>query len=279
MCPAGSLTDASGRILVPGIYDHVAPVTEEERELCVAADLDLAEFRRGAQVERFLFDSKVGRGLTARERGAVEVAAPNAWPSVSGPPHSSEPRLLGAQGRPVPTSGPRPWSRPAGPSDPDHRAALLSKPCLPASACQAPSHAGRAPVCSGSGSQTPHHVVHFPRGNLEPRGPSVNGSIAASGQFANLEPRVWFREIQTFSSSPGCCRFPPHALLPNVAAPGEVRGRGGAVCAGPGRRSGVSHFPDGSAQPQRGGTGSDVCGVLTRLLSPTRGRHGTELCH
>ncbi|KAF6087670.1 carnosine dipeptidase 1 [Phyllostomus discolor] len=54
----GSLTDASGRILVPGIYDHVAPVTEEERELHAAADLDLAEFRRSAQVERFLFDTK-----------------------------------------------------------------------------------------------------------------------------------------------------------------------------------------------------------------------------
>ncbi|KAM5305318.1 beta-Ala-His dipeptidase [Glossophaga mutica] len=54
----GSLTDASGRILVPGIYDHVAPVTEEERQLYAATDLDLAEFRRRAQVEKFLFDTK-----------------------------------------------------------------------------------------------------------------------------------------------------------------------------------------------------------------------------
>ncbi|XP_045043968.2 beta-Ala-His dipeptidase [Desmodus rotundus] len=54
----GSLTDASGRILVPGIYDHVAPVTEEERELYAATDLDLAEFRRSAQVKKFLFDTK-----------------------------------------------------------------------------------------------------------------------------------------------------------------------------------------------------------------------------
>ena len=83
MCPAGSLTDASGRILIPGIYDHVAPVTEEERELYPATDLDLAEFRRSAQVKKFLFDTKVGRGLMAPERGDMEVTAPSTWLSVS----------------------------------------------------------------------------------------------------------------------------------------------------------------------------------------------------
>ncbi|XP_036891777.1 beta-Ala-His dipeptidase isoform X1 [Sturnira hondurensis] len=54
----GSLTDASGRILVPGIYDHVAPVTEEERQLYAATNLDLAEFWHSAQVKKFLFDTK-----------------------------------------------------------------------------------------------------------------------------------------------------------------------------------------------------------------------------
>ncbi|XP_054439872.1 beta-Ala-His dipeptidase [Pteronotus mesoamericanus] len=54
----GSLTDSSGRILVPGIYDHVAPVTEEERELYAATDLDLGEYRASAQVKDFLFDTK-----------------------------------------------------------------------------------------------------------------------------------------------------------------------------------------------------------------------------
>ncbi|XP_053520202.1 beta-Ala-His dipeptidase isoform X1 [Artibeus jamaicensis] len=54
----GSLTNASGRILVPGIYDQVAPVTEEERQLYSATDLDLAEFRHSTQVKKFLFDTK-----------------------------------------------------------------------------------------------------------------------------------------------------------------------------------------------------------------------------
>lgn len=28
----GSLVDSSGHILIPGIYDHVAPLTEEEKK-------------------------------------------------------------------------------------------------------------------------------------------------------------------------------------------------------------------------------------------------------
>ncbi|ELK11132.1 Beta-Ala-His dipeptidase [Pteropus alecto] len=55
----GSLVDASGRILVPGIYDHVAPVTDKEREAYEAIDLDLEEYRSSSRVEKFLFDTKV----------------------------------------------------------------------------------------------------------------------------------------------------------------------------------------------------------------------------
>lgn len=55
----GSLTDSSGRILIPGIYDHVAPVTEEERDMCRTVDLDLEEYRKSSQVKKFLFDTKV----------------------------------------------------------------------------------------------------------------------------------------------------------------------------------------------------------------------------
>lgn len=56
----GSLVDASGHILVPGIYEHVAPVTEEEKRVYEDTDLDMEEYRNSSQVKRFLFDTKVG---------------------------------------------------------------------------------------------------------------------------------------------------------------------------------------------------------------------------
>lgn len=59
VCPVGSLTDSAGHILIPGIYDHVAPLTEEEKELYGAIDLDLEEYRNSSRVKKFLFDTKV----------------------------------------------------------------------------------------------------------------------------------------------------------------------------------------------------------------------------
>ncbi|XP_057645235.1 beta-Ala-His dipeptidase [Chionomys nivalis] len=54
----GSLVDSSGHILIPGIYDQMAPLTEEEKTMYVNIDLDLEEYRKSSQVEKFLFDTK-----------------------------------------------------------------------------------------------------------------------------------------------------------------------------------------------------------------------------
>ncbi|OBS68270.1 hypothetical protein A6R68_03192 [Neotoma lepida] len=59
----GSLVDSSGHILIPGIYDEMAPLTEEEKALYENIDLDLEEHRKSSQVEKFLFDTKVKQHL------------------------------------------------------------------------------------------------------------------------------------------------------------------------------------------------------------------------
>lgn len=51
--------NSSGHILIPEIYDSVAPLTEEEKATYEAIELDLDEYRSSSQVERFLFDTKV----------------------------------------------------------------------------------------------------------------------------------------------------------------------------------------------------------------------------
>uniref|UniRef100_A0A8C5LHG4 Carnosine dipeptidase 1 n=1 Tax=Jaculus jaculus TaxID=51337 RepID=A0A8C5LHG4_JACJA len=54
----GSLVDSSGHILIPGIYDQMTPLTEEEKKMYETIDLDLEEYQNSSQVEKFLFDTK-----------------------------------------------------------------------------------------------------------------------------------------------------------------------------------------------------------------------------
>ncbi|EDL09362.1 carnosine dipeptidase 1 (metallopeptidase M20 family), isoform CRA_b, partial [Mus musculus] len=62
---AGSLVDSSGHILIPGIYDQMAPITEGEKTMYKNIDMDLEEYQNINQVEKFLFDTKVTQHLEA----------------------------------------------------------------------------------------------------------------------------------------------------------------------------------------------------------------------
>lgn len=54
-----SLVDSTGRILIPGIYDDVAPITEDEKKLYENIDFDLEEHKNNTEVNTFLYSSKV----------------------------------------------------------------------------------------------------------------------------------------------------------------------------------------------------------------------------
>ena len=41
----GSMTDAKGNILIPGIHDSVLPVTEDEKKLYADIDFDMEDYR------------------------------------------------------------------------------------------------------------------------------------------------------------------------------------------------------------------------------------------
>ncbi|XP_063418778.1 cytosolic non-specific dipeptidase-like [Mytilus trossulus] len=54
----GSLVDVNGKILIPGIYDTVAPVTDEERKSYGPIDFDLEEYRKDVGVTKLIHDNK-----------------------------------------------------------------------------------------------------------------------------------------------------------------------------------------------------------------------------
>lgn len=56
---AGSLVDKNGKILIPGVNEAVAPVTDEELALYEKIDFDLTEYAKDVGATRLLHDAKV----------------------------------------------------------------------------------------------------------------------------------------------------------------------------------------------------------------------------
>ena len=95
--------DKKGTILIPGINEAVAPVTEEELELYDQIDFDLEEYARDVGAETLLHSCKVGAPAPAR---------PRAWPRT-GPEQATRWAGARAAGRdcasayvPEPSGGP-----------------------------------------------------------------------------------------------------------------------------------------------------------------------------
>lgn len=55
----GSLVDKKGKILIPGVNEAVAPVTDEELALYEKIDFDLTEYAKDIGATRLLHDAKV----------------------------------------------------------------------------------------------------------------------------------------------------------------------------------------------------------------------------
>ena len=61
--------DKKGRIQVPGMYDNVADVTEEEQQLYEKIEFDLGEYCKDAGVHKLLYSTKASRaaGITQNQ--------------------------------------------------------------------------------------------------------------------------------------------------------------------------------------------------------------------
>lgn len=73
-CPLspGCLVDRTGKILVPGISQAVAPVTQEELELYDKIDFDLEEYAQDVGTDALLHGCKVGPVTRVRDPGGAE---------------------------------------------------------------------------------------------------------------------------------------------------------------------------------------------------------------
>ena len=61
--------DKKGRIQVPGMYDNVAEVTEEEKQLYEKIEFDLGEYCKDVGVFKLLYSTKASRaaGITQNQ--------------------------------------------------------------------------------------------------------------------------------------------------------------------------------------------------------------------
>ncbi|XP_066208444.1 cytosolic non-specific dipeptidase isoform X2 [Saccopteryx leptura] len=82
----GSLMDRKGKILIPGINEAVAPVTEEELELYDKIDFDLEEYAKDVGAQTLLHASKVTRYLTKK---FADLHSPNKFKVYMG--HGGKP--------------------------------------------------------------------------------------------------------------------------------------------------------------------------------------------
>lgn len=55
----GNLVDNKGKIVVPGIYDHVAKLTDEEKKLYEKIEFDMEEYAKDVGAGKLLHDTKV----------------------------------------------------------------------------------------------------------------------------------------------------------------------------------------------------------------------------
>lgn len=71
----GSLIDKKGKILIPGINEAVAPVTDEELALYEKIDFDIAEYAKDVGATKLLHDAKVHCPTPSLPWSAVLVQA------------------------------------------------------------------------------------------------------------------------------------------------------------------------------------------------------------
>lgn len=76
----GSLMDKKGKILIPGISEAVAPVTEEELALYDKIDFDLDEYTRDVGAETLLHGCKVLPPTPHRLSPSIRKASRHALP-------------------------------------------------------------------------------------------------------------------------------------------------------------------------------------------------------